>query len=416
MNKKRAVGILLFAIVTIFLFTKGPLSRKLNSRGLKEFNENHYAVAAKCFSKAVLLKPRFLEARVNLVKTKLAMGLTGDAEENMEKLVRRFPRNPETLALKGRISVIRQDYDKAVKQLTEAIAGDSLLAGAYFYRGIALANLGMLKEAANDYLKTERLDKSNTEALRKGAIVYSRLDNFNAAIKNYNMILDLDPDNPQAWLERGNFKMKLEDYLGAAADFTTALTLNPGLAEAFYNRGRSLVQEDKFAEAIPDFQKSADMQYKSAAAYFYSGMAAYQMKKIMESRRYLEKSLEVDSRMEYSAKTNHMLGIICMLQQHNREAITFFNRSVELDTAFTDAFYNRGIAFGMMEEYQKAVEDLERSIALGNSSSDVHYALGIQLISLYRTEEGCRQLARAEELGHTDAALMRDRYCKQYIK
>jgi len=406
-----AIPVLLILILCIL---KNPIARKSNEKGLQYYSKSEFDKAEKYFLKAVFWKRKYQEGLINLVKCRLEQQQLERSGQTLNKLAKLSPDQAETLGLQGQLLVLLKDFQGALEKLNESIAKDSILAYTYFYRGIANANLGLLEAASADYLKAQILEKTNKKALEKRAIVLSRLNNFEAAITNYDKLIELDPSNTMAFFQRGNFKMQIGDYPGAIEDFTQTIALDNTIPEAYYNRGKSYASLEKFSEAISDFNRSAEFHFKTAGSFYNSGLASLKINNLKKAKEYLLQCITFDKMSEHTSKAYHLLGVLEMMQSNNAASIGYFNRSIKLDSTFSDAFYNRGIAFGMMKEYQKAIHDLNKCIELGNTSPDVYFARGVNKISLSNYSAGCVDLAKAEELGHLQAIAMRKQYCKQF--
>ena len=405
---------ILISLVVLFFLLKTPMARKNNEKGLQYFASSEFDKAQKYFTKTIVWKRNYREGWINLVKCQLEQQQIDRAQMSLSRLIGIAPDRAETLGLEGQLLVIRKDFQAALEKLNQSIARDSLLAYTYFYRGMANANLGRLEAAAADYLKAQDLDHENTEALEKRGIILSRLNNFEAAISNYDRLLELDPSNTMAFFNRGSFKMQIGNYAGAIEDFSQAITLDKAMSEAFYNRGKSFAALENYAEAILDFNRSAELNYKIAGANYNAGLASLKLNDLKGAKKCLLTCISTDKQNEHTGKAYHLLGVLEMMQNNNSASISYFNRSIELDSAFPDAYYNRGIAYGMMKEYNKAINDLNTCISLGNSSPDVYFARGVNKISLSDYAGGCADLTKAEKSGHQQAISMRKQYCKQY--
>ena len=75
----------------------------------------------------------------------------------------------------------------------------------------------------------------------------------------------------------------------------------------------------------------------------------------------------------------------------NREALTDFNRAIELDPNFSEAYNNRGNLRLDSEDRQGALADFNRAIELNPSNATAHYNRG-----LLRVDFGDRQGAVAD--------------------
>ena len=408
--------ILLVGLLALFFIIRGPVAKKQNEKGRVAFRSADYLQAEKHFSNALAWKGKYSDAHINLIKCLLEQDKTEAAGIRLEKLIENFPDLAESFALKGQIRVVEGEYEQALESLNTALKKDSLLSYAWFYRGVAHANLGNLDQAASDYLQAQQIDQTNTEALEAGARIFSKLEDFESAIQNYNLILEMDPSNTRAYLERAGFKLKIGDLDNAISDYNKVIGIDASIADAYYNRGLCHARKEEYEKAIQDFTASAEMNHKVAGAHLNAGLAYLKLNDAGKAERELTKSIEADTEKEHLYKSLHIMGVICMQKQEHDKALDYFNKSIEANDSFADAYYNRGIALGLLERYQEALEDLTKSLELGKKSADVYFAMGIQKINLGYTAEGCNDLATAEKMGHEQAALMRNTYCKNYMK
>jgi tetratricopeptide (TPR) repeat protein len=381
-------------------------------KGLVNYKKRDYPNAEGNFKRSVFWKHKYIEAIINLAKTQLAQNKITETKETIERLCEIAPNNAETYALHGQLLIKAKDFISAIEQLNKAIASDSLLSYAFYYRGIARANMNDLTGAASDYTKAQQLDISNVEALIKGAIVFSRLENYEAAIENYNKILKLDPSNAAIFLQRGNFKMKIGDYKNAIRDFNMAISLVPDPAEAYYNRGRSFAQIEEYDSAIGDFEKAAELNYKMASANYNIGLAFLKLNQPGKAKKYLENSIKNTDNTENSGNAYHLLGIMEMMLNKYKNAINYFNLATEHDTTLIEVYYNRAIAYGFDKNYKNALSDLNRCISMGKQSAEVYFARGVQKINLNDFAGGCEDLTTAANMNYSQAQVMKKTYCK----
>ena len=413
MNRKvlLSIGLVVVLIVAYFSIRK-PMADSLNQKGLGSYQENEYIMAEKYFKKSLLWKRNSTISLINLIKSQLAQDKITEAREILVKLIKSSPDNAQTYAVEGQILVMENKFIDAIDILSLAIEKDTLLSYAYYYRGIARANINDLDGAADDYLKARELDKENVEILKEGAIVLSKLEDFEAAIENYNKLIELDPSNTDAFLNRGNFKMKILDYKGAIDDFSSAISLDDQLAEAYFNRGKSYGNTKVFEKAIDDFSKASELNYKVSSANYNSGLASLQLNQPDKAKKYLNNCIKSDSESKHSANAYHLLGVMEMMQNRNEKALSYFNRSLELDPENIDAYYNRGIAYGLLLKPQEALNDLNKCLHLGKKTADLYFALGVQKIGMNNFDDGCRDLKTASEMGYEQASEMIIQYCK----
>jgi tetratricopeptide (TPR) repeat protein len=88
---------------------------------------------------------------------------------------------------------------------------------------------------------TARIKKNADDARayheRGGAFLI--LKQYEAAIVDYNKVIQLDPDEPAAYNNRANVYGHLEQYESAIADFNKAIEIDPNNANPYNNRGNA---------------------------------------------------------------------------------------------------------------------------------------------------------------------------------
>jgi tetratricopeptide (TPR) repeat protein len=56
---------------------------------------------------------------------------------------------------------------------------------------------------------------------------------------------------------------------------------------------------------------------------------------------------------------------------HPREAIDLLNLAIKKDPNYYEAYYNRGVVFYLLKDYQKAVDDFSKAIAIDRKTPRV---------------------------------------------
>lgn len=68
-------------------------------------------------------------------------------------------------------------------------------------------------------------------------VIYYWLNDFNAAIADYNKAINLDGSDFKTFYNRGLAYVKMSNYRAADQDFSKAIELNPNDEDSWYNRG-----------------------------------------------------------------------------------------------------------------------------------------------------------------------------------
>ena len=123
----------------------------------------------------------------------------------------------------GAAWIQKQDYDKAIADVDQAIRLDPKLAEAYTNRGTAWFN-------KKEYNK--------------------------AIVDDYDQAIQLDPHDALAYSNRGGAWLEKQDYDKAIADFDQAIQLDPKLAGAYGDRGCLWPAKEQYDKAIVDLDQA----------------------------------------------------------------------------------------------------------------------------------------------------------------
>ena len=154
----------------------------------------------------------------------------------------------------------KEEYDNAIKDLTEAIRLDPQ-AGTFDGRGIAWLAKKDYGKAIEDYTEAIRLDPRLVVAFNnRGNSWYEKKD-YDKAIKDYDEALRLDPKYATTFSNRGLAWHEKKDYSKAIKDYDEALRLDPKNADAFYNKACCYSLQGKPDLAIENLAKSLELGF-----------------------------------------------------------------------------------------------------------------------------------------------------------
>ncbi len=187
-----------------------------------------------------------------------------------------------------------------------------------------------------------------------------------------------DSENLEAYFYRGIAKAHLNDHIGAILDFTKVIFFKPD-ADTYYNRGNSKFNLNDFKGAIEDYEAALKQsQGIFTEASYNLGLAQFHLKDYKKALITFNTILKNDPN---HLPTHIQLGHTLLELEYHKYAFVFFNRCVQLDRN-THTFYNRGLAYLEVNQYQKARADFLKAIALNTNNVSAYFYLGIsQLFS-----------------------------------
>jgi tetratricopeptide (TPR) repeat protein len=197
---------------------------------------------------------------------------SGDYERAMKELseaIRLEPKDAINYNNRGLAYRAKHEYEKAMKDFCEAIRLDPKMPAAYTNRGEVYAARKEYEKAIQDHTKAISLDAECEEALENRARVYLKTKEFDRAIKGLTEAIRARKNfvKPSLFLERGFVYAAKSDSDNAIGDFSEAIALHMRYRtqigwrcpQAYFYRGIAYLTRKKYHlgfEDIKDYWRS----------------------------------------------------------------------------------------------------------------------------------------------------------------
>ena len=188
-----------------------------------------------------LLELELAKAKVNEAEGHVPREDNQRAIELLNEAIQLDPDNALAYFNRGNIYANLGQYQRAIEDLDRAIQLEPDNALYYLDRGLAYADLGQDQQAIQDYNEAIRLEPTALHYNIR-AFVYSRLGEHQRAIEDFDKAIQLVPDNGVYYNDRGN----AYEALGQASSWMTRRKWFTKAREDF-NKARSLdsnIRED----------------------------------------------------------------------------------------------------------------------------------------------------------------------------
>jgi tetratricopeptide (TPR) repeat protein len=219
-------------------------------------------------------------------------------------------------------------------------------------------------------------------------------------------------EKKDVYQERAKVKQEQGDTSGAIEELTKAIqtdTLSAGIV--LYNRGLTNYNSGNYKAAIADFTKAINTINANntalASCYYLRGLSFFRTNKPKKAYDDLTTSIEFDKKGEVITAR----GILLAQLGRPRLAIQDFNFSVLVDKSNFNTFFNRGLAYTQINEYDSALFDFEKVIQLNTDYAPAYYMKGMIHKQRYEQDEACTFLNRALSMGYTRAKQEIEGFC-----
>lgn len=251
-------------------------------------------------------------------------------------------------------------YQTAVHFASEVIRTDSLNIIAYIIRGKAYSRLNETDKAMSNFNTALNIEPGFEPYFNRG-LEYLKNEDYSAAINDFDRAIEFNNSDKDAYFTRAYTKYLISDLDGAVKDYEKVISLDSASYKAYINMGNILGSLGYGTRAIENFTKAISLQPENPDGYFNRGNQKLIMNDIESGIEDLERSLHFDNR---NVKALLMLAELKFNSGDNLGSLESLNKVISLDQN-PKAFYLRGLVFLKLEDRSNACPDLQRAGELG---------------------------------------------------
>jgi len=284
----------------------------------------------------------------------------------LENAVAQNPNSPEALLLRAKFKKIVGMTMEAEEDLRLANRINPLAANLYGYNGSGglLKILSMQPEEAVQGLNT----------FQKLTYYYQALDNKILDDKNKDVEIQAIGDIIEE-IEADRLDDALEMVNNVLIDF-------PKSAITYDLKGFILKKQGKFEDALDAFSKSVSVEPDFAIGWYNLGRTERSLNHFKKAKTYLDKSIELQSGL---TKAYFERALLFKQIGEKEKAIDDYNTIIKMkgDT-YMEAFSNRGLTKKMLGDYggaladlNQAIEEFPRNAELRKNRGNIHLLFGL---------------------------------------
>jgi tetratricopeptide (TPR) repeat protein len=240
----------------------------------------------------------------------------------------------------------------------------------FFWMGRSHLVESRYREAITIYNALLRVDPEDYEAYFFRGIAKANLDDHLGAEADFTIAIAKNPVSTMAYHHRAITRMMMGNYDDALADFREAIELRPDLSGSYYSRGYTYLMNRQFEAAIEDFSTYIFHNNRVADAYLLRGQAYLQMKDTLRAMEDYDTAIATnrDNPDGYNRR-----GGLLMEQGKYIDALADFDTAVTRDTTYAYSYFNRALALERLGRFPEATGDLDRVIAMKPDEPVAYY-------------------------------------------
>jgi tetratricopeptide (TPR) repeat protein len=325
------------------------------------------------------------------------------------------------------IHTYSKDPEKEIAGLNKATEMDSGMAELYLEKAFAEVRAFDYQAAMADQTKAIELNPNYKEAYFNRGLAKVNTQDLEGGLADFNKALQLDTQYTDAYFGRASVKMKQGKYKEALTDFDKAISLNPADGKSYMLRGMCRLGLNQNDEACADLHRADELGYFQAPQMIAKYCAA---EKQLPKTTMPADDIPADSLSSPLAWYNHGVS---KLEAHDYAAsIPYFDKALNLDPMYVDAYYARGGVEMQLKQYWECIHDMDKALAIDPKASKCYllrgdsrfrmlndipvYANDSGIIMTMRIDSACNDMYMAEQLGEKNAGVYIEEYCNRAKK
>ncbi len=317
-------------------------------------------------------------------------------------------------------------YLPAISSLKGYLARKPNDANALYLLAKCYSEIGDFTQANITYEKVLKFKPKIFELYEDLGNNNKKQNKFDIAAQYYSQALLLRDTSIRVINNRGMCFYYMENFEAAIRDFNKVIKLDSTFYVAYNNRGSSRYNNQNIADASmvdlrmaeADFNKCIKLQPDFQLAYRNRGIVRFYMDSLNASYKDLWTAIQLDPN---DANAHYYLGKTLYKQNKYPVAIQFFDNAIKLVNYKSEMFLDRGICKLEMADFDGAKEDFVMASLINKQDPKISY----HMARLYAAEDDKSgitfALRRAKELGlfvNTKyfTYINKDKYFANYLK
>jgi tetratricopeptide (TPR) repeat protein len=325
-------------------------------------------------------------------------GQFAEAERLYRQILAHDPRHADSLHLLGVLAYQRGQPQSAVDLIGQAIAINNAVPFFHNNRGLALAALGQIDEAAAHYERALALKADYVEALSNLGNLRLMQGRGEEAIGLHKRALAHNPDYAEGQMNLGNALRELGKPGEAVARYERAIALRPDYPEALSNLGNALHDLGKLAEARGSYERALALRPDFAEARGNLGNVLHEMGELDAAARELERAIAL--RPDY-AEAQNGLGLVLDKKGDYAKAIACFERALAAQPGDVESLNNLGATLQNSGCFDDAIARYEEALALRPDYAEARKNLGGALHARAAERSGALLRERLKQASHS---------------
>jgi len=274
------------------------------------------------------------------------------------------------LARKGNVQLHRQENEKAIHSLSEALSVTSLApytkASILNDRGLAYGRVKKYERALNDFNHSIETFPEYATAYNNRGLLLTQMGFYKEAIKDFNTAIALQPKSGATFHNRGNALRLAGSETPAFKDYGKALGLLNNKAAPHLARGQIHWSHFRHYAALRELNLALSQDYNQSEAFYNRALVNLSLDKTKQAINDFLKAIELSPSNE---KYKVTLSKVYLETGQNNHAHRLLTQILEKSPLHKQALILRGRARGAKGDATGAIEDLDQAVFVTDSAA-----------------------------------------------
>lgn len=236
-------------------------------------------------------------------------------------------------------------------------------------------------ELYNDFLASY---PQNVDVYDLRGLCYIGLKNYGRAIEDFSSSIAVKRSSSMSYVYRASAYIAQQNYISAQKDYEDAIFYDVNNIEAYYGLNFLYLRNNQYERSLAVLDKAIALEPKTARGFFMKAITYTFMgdtNKIFEN---ILEGLYWDS--TYFMK-NTKKDLIFVMGERYKFAVDLFTKQIKEMPGSYLPYFNRGVIYYMMGNYDKASEDLKKSKSVNLDKTKLYLDATEKLLrSCYRVD------------------------------
>lgn len=289
------------------------------------------------------------------------------AEKMLNELYAIEPTNEEIFIQKANIYSKRDNHEKAVELLQEALQYTEDYADVYNLIGMEYLFMDNLEKAKESFIKCLEEDIEDQSALYNVVYCFEFLDQNAEAIEYIKKYIDKNPYSEIAWHQQGRLHYGLKEYENAVRAFEFATYIDDEFLGAYMENGKALERLKRYEDAIENYQKTIELDDPTSYALLRIGKCHEKLGNKAEALKYFNRTVHEDPLLDkgWIAITDFYLR-----QKNQQKALYYVNKALAIDNQNRSYWKRYATINKAMGFYEEAEQGYRKAVEFGDANLD----------------------------------------------